>query len=159
MIVPTSDTKGAHMFRYFTVVLVLFASVALSACQKYTSGLIQGAARGDEAVVISNLRSIMLAQSAYNLSTGSCGTFGQLTDGGYLDARFKGDNPVVKEYKYTMTLTEKTPGAPGASYTCNADPERTGDRAGRHFLIDSNSNDIHVNATQPAAATDEIIKP
>jgi hypothetical protein len=159
MIVTTSETKGAHMFRCFTVVLVLLVCVALSACQKYTSGLIEGAARGDEAVVLSTLRSIMLAQSAYNQSTGSYGTFQQLTDGGYLDARFKGDNPVVKEYKYTMTVTEKTPDAVVASYTCNADPERTGDRAGRHFLIDSNSTDIHVNPTQPATATDEIIKP
>jgi len=127
MIVTTSQTKGAHMFRYFTVVLALLACVALSGCQKHTSGLIEGAARGDEAVVFSNLRSIMLAQNAHNLSTGSYGTFQQLTDGGYLDARFKGDNPVVKEYKYTMTVTEKTPDTVVASYTCNADPERTGD--------------------------------
>lgn len=72
----------------------------------------------------------------------------------------KATTPVVKEYKYTMTVTEKTPDAVVmASYTCNADPERTGDRAGRHFFIDSNSNDINVNGTQPATATDEIINP
>jgi hypothetical protein len=159
IIVTTSKTKGAHMFRYFTVVLLLLACVPLAGCQKYTSGLTQGAARSDEAVVYSNFRSIMLAQSAYHVSTGSYGTFQQLIDGGYLDARFKGDNPVVQEYKYTMTVTEKSPDEPVASFTCNADPERTGDRAGKHFFIDSNSNDVHVNATQPAIATDEIIKP
>jgi hypothetical protein len=146
------------MFRLFTLALILLACFTAFGCQKYTSGLVDSAARGDEAIVFSNLRSIMLAQSAYNLSTASYGTFPQLTDGGYLDARFKGEKPSVKGYAYTITVTEKLP-AGAASYTCTADPERTGDRGGRHFYIDSNSNDIRVNATQPATAADEIIKP
>ena len=147
------------MFRYFTLVLVFLTCLALFGCQKYTSGLIQGAARGDEAVVVSNLRSITLAQTTYNLTNGSYGTFDQLTEGGFLNAKFKGEKPVVSEYVYTMTVTPQAPGVPEASYTCNANPERTGDRAGRHFYIDSTSPDIHVNATQPASAADEIIKP
>ena len=147
------------MIRYFTVLFLSLACLGIHGCQKYSSGLVQSAARGDEAVVFSNLRSIMLAQQAYNLSSGSYGTFPELVDGGYLNANFQGEKPVVSEYEYTMTVTEKGPDAAVASYACNADPKRTGDRAGRHFYIDSNSHDIRVNPTQPATAADEIIKP
>jgi hypothetical protein len=147
------------MVRVLTFALVLVTSFSLLSCQNYTSGLVQSAGRADEAVVLSNLRAIMLAENAYNLSTGGYGTFEQLTNGGYLDARFKGERPSLNEYSYTMTVTEKSTDATTASYSCNADPERTGDRAGRHFYADSSSNLIHVNVTQPASATDEIIKP
>jgi len=147
------------MIRHFALAVVFLACAGIYGCRNQTSGLIQSAARGDEAVTFSNLRSIMLAQQAYNLSTGSYGTFQQLTEGGYLNAKFAEEKPVVSEYAYTMTVTEKTPDAPMTSYSCNADPTRTGDRGGRHLYIDSNSHDIHANATQPATAADEIIKP
>jgi hypothetical protein len=139
--------------------LIVFFLITLCGCQKYSSGLVQSAARADEAVVLSNLRSIMLAQNAYNLTNGSYGTFEQLADGGFLDARFKGERPSLSDYSYTMTVTEKSADAAMASYRCNADPERTGDRAGRHFYVDSTANVIHANPTQPASATDEIIRP
>jgi hypothetical protein len=139
--------------------LIVFLLIALCGCQKYSSGLVQTAGRADEAVVLSDLHSIMLAENAYNLSTGGYGTFEQLTSGGYLDARFKGERPSLHEYSYTLNLSEKSPSGSSTSYACNADPERTGDRAGRHFYIDSASNEIHINATRPANATDEVIKP
>ena len=147
------------MMRIFTVALVLFTSFSLLSCQNYTSGVVQTAARADEAVALSSLRSIMVAENAYNLSAGSYGTFDQLTSGGYLDARFKGERPSLNGYSYTIAVPQKSENAGTASYTCNADPERPGDRAGRHFYIESTSNDIHVNATQPASATDETLKP
>ena len=139
--------------------LIVLFFVAFAGCQQYTSGLVQTAGRADEAVVLSNLRSIILAENAYNLNNGSYGTFEQLTDGGFLDARFKGERPSLNQYSYTITIPEKSADGATASYSCNADPERTGDRAGRHFYIDSTSNNIRVNATQPASATDEILKP
>jgi Tfp pilus assembly protein PilE len=147
------------MLRSLKPVLIVLFCIALAGCQKYTSGLVQSAGRADEAVVLSNLRSIMLAENAYNLSNGSYGNFEQLTSGGFLDARFKGARPSLNQYSYTMTVTEKSADAATSSYSCNADPEPTGDRAGRHFYVDSTSNDMHVNATQSASATDEIIKP
>ena len=52
-------------------------------------------------------------------------------------------------------MTEGVPTSPAAWFTCNADPVRTGDRAGRHFYIDSNSHDIRVNATQAATVSDD----
>jgi hypothetical protein len=147
------------MLRFPKPALLVLICVALIGCQKYTSGLVQTAGRADEAVVLSNLRSIMAAENAYNLSNGSYGTFEQLTNGGFLDSRFKGSRPSLHEYSYTIAVSEKSESTGTTSYSCNADPERTGDRAGRHFYIDSTSNDIHSNATQPASATDETIKP
>jgi len=147
------------MFRTQNLTLILLLCLIFPGCQTYTSGLVKTAGRADEAVVLSNLRSIMLAQNAYNLSNGGYGTFEQLASGGFLDARFKGERPSLSQYSYTMTVTEKSADAATASYSCNADPERTGDRAGRHFYIDSTSDVIHANPTQPASATDEIIKP
>ena len=147
------------MFRTQNLTLIVLLCLIFTGCQTYTSGLVKTAGRADEAVVLSNLRSIIVAENAYNVSNGSYGTFEQLTSGGYLDARFKGDRPSLNEYSYTIAVSEKSPSTGVASFTCNADPERSGDRAGRHFYIDSTSNDIHVNPTQPASATDEIIKP
>jgi hypothetical protein len=147
------------MVRILAVALVLITSFSLLSCQSYTSGLVQTAGRADEAVVLSNLRSIMAAENAYNLSNGGYATFEQLTNGAFLDARFKGERPSLNQYSYTITIPEKSADAATPSYSCNADPERTGDRGGRHFYIDSTSNNVHVNATQPASATDEILKP
>ena len=147
------------MLRSLKPALVVLFCIAFTGCQSYTSGLVQSAGRADEAVVLSNLRSIIVAENAYNVSNGSYGTFEQLTNGGFLDSRFKGDRPSLSQYSYMITIPEKSGDAATASYTCNADPERTGDRAGRHFYVDSTSNDIHVNTTQPASATDEVIKP
>ncbi|HEY6045306.1 MAG TPA: hypothetical protein VIU65_01815 [Pyrinomonadaceae bacterium] len=147
------------MLRRFTFVLLFVACCLLFGCQNYSSGLVQSAARADEAVVFSNLRSIMKAQQAYNISTGSYGTFTQLTDGAYLDSRFKGEQPVLNEYQFTITVKDKGPDNPLGSYSVNADPARSGDRAGRHFYTDSNSSEIHVNNTQAATASDEVISP
>jgi hypothetical protein len=147
------------MLRSLKPALILLLCLIFPGCQTYTSGLVKTAGRADEAVVLSNLRSIIVAENAYNVSNDSYGTFEQLTNGGFLDARFKGDRPSINEYSYTIAVSEKSPSTGMASFTCNADPERTGDRGGRHFYVDSTSNDIHVNATQPASATDEIIKP
>ncbi len=147
------------MLRSLKPALVILLCIIFASCQKYTSGLVKTAGRADEAVVLSNLRTIIVAETAYNQSSGSYGTFEQLTNGGFLDARFKGQRPSLNEYAYTITVSEKSENTGTNSYTCNADPERTGDRSGRHFYVDSTSNDIHVNATQPASATDEIIKP
>ena len=147
------------MFPNIKLAFVIVACLILFGCQKYSSGLVQSAARSDEAVVLSTLRSIMVAENAHNLSTGNYGTFEQLTSSGYLDARFKGDKPSLNDYSYTLTVAEKSPTETASSYSCNADPDRLGDRAGRHFYIDSTSNDIHVNANQTATAADELIKP
>ena len=144
------------MLKFFLLTLTVTLGIASLSCQTYTTGLEQGLARGNEAGAITALSTIAKAQQVYALSNdGNYGSLEQLTEGGYLDARFKSSEDAVKEYVLTMT-TE--PSAPGkiASFSCTADPKNPGATAGRHFYIDSTSPLIHVNATQPATATDPI---
>jgi Tfp pilus assembly protein PilE len=147
------------MFRNLILALTFLACLTTCGCQNYSSGLVQSGARNDEAVVFSNLKSIMTAQQTYNVSNGSYGNFNQLTEGGFIGARFKGEKPILNEYVYTIAVVEKTSENAIPSYSVNADPARTGDRAGRHFYIDSTSTEIHVNHTQAATAVDETIRP
>lgn len=128
------------------------------ACQTYTSGLQQSLARAEETAALTTLRSITLAQRAYSLTnSGEYGTLKQLADGGFLDARYGGEKP-VKDYIITLDVKAKTPGAAEGSFTCNADPEKDGIRAGRHLYIDSTADGIHVNDTQPATSADKVIQ-
>lgn len=138
-------------------ILVCLASFA---CQSYTTGVQKGVTRVDETVAISALRTINTAQNTYSLShDGSYGTFEELVQGGYLDTRFNSNKPVFKDYVLTMAVTPKTAGMAEGSYRCNADPQDSGNRVGRHFYIDSASAEIHVNETQTATAADQPLHP
>ncbi len=131
--------------------LVLFLSIIAAGCQQYSKALQQGAARPDEIVIITTLRTINGAQKNYSIShDGQYGSFPQLVEGGYLDERFSSTNPVVKAYVLNMKV------APN-SYSCNADPSST-EKPAPHYYIDSTSAEIHVNTTQPATAADETIR-
>ncbi len=135
------------------VTVVLVACLTTLSCQQYTAGVQQSLARADEAVVISYLRTLSMAQQAYSVSNaGEFGTIDQLTKRGYLDGRFSMNKP-IKDYVLDLKVTRQP-----AGYTCTADPDRTGGRAGRHFFISSASGQIHVNANQQASETDEILK-
>jgi hypothetical protein len=125
--------------------------VAMStACQEYSTGLQQSVARADDTAAIAALRAIAAAERTYSITnSGEYGTLQQLRDGGFLDARFASDQP-IKDYTLTLNVTQ-------GSYKCNADPQLSGERAGRHFYIDSNSNVIYVNDTGPASASDKTL--
>lgn len=145
------------MNQRFALITFLIVIVGSSACQDYTSGLQQSVARADEAAATTTLRAISVAQRAYSITnSGEYGTLQQLADGGFLDSRYVTGKP-IKDYVLTVKVSPKAPGAAEGSFTCNADPERSGERAGRHFYIDSTSTDIHVNDTQPASATDKTM--
>ena len=134
--------------------LIVMTAMASLSCQQYSTGLQQTVARADETAVVAALRSISVAQQTYSISSGGTyATLDQLRDGGYLDVRFKAADGGVKDYALTMSTNPPGAGTP-ASFSCNADPTKTGPTAGRHFYIDSTSQAIHVNASQPASATD-----
>jgi len=138
-------------------VLLIAISFFPAGCQKYTSGLQQSVARADETGAIAALRSISVAQQAYMVSnSGEYGTLKQLVGGAFLDARMASDKP-VKDYVLTLKVTAKSADEPAGSYTCNADPDATV-TAGKHYYIDSLSNVIHVNETQPATSVDKSIE-
>ena len=138
------------------IVLALFCLCGIS-CQQNQTGVQQSLARADESVVVSALKTIIVAEQAYSVSnSGEYATLEQLTKAGHLDERFGTDKP-VRDY----VLNLKTKAASGndlASFTCTADPDRSGDRAGRHFFISSASSQIHVNAERQATEEDEIFR-
>ena len=141
------------MLRRLVLVLSLTLCFASPSCQSYTGGLQKTMAGADETAAISALHAVGVAQRTYGITNGGeYGTLQQLTDGGFLDARYGGSKP-VKDYNLTMNVIPKSSGAPEGSYTGNADPDNNGP-AGRHFYIDSTSTAIHVNASQPATAQD-----
>jgi len=139
-------------------ILIFVILVTLAGCQNYEKGLEQSVARAEETGAIALLRAIALAERTYSLTnSGEYGTLKQLADGGFLDARYAGEKP-ARDYVVTLVVTPKQPGAPEGSYVCNADPEKPGERVGRHFFVDSSSTYIHYNDTQPATASDKIVQ-
>lgn len=153
-------TKGVYrMLRFLFTGFFLIVCLATLNCQTYTTGLQQGAGRADEVAALSTLGAIARAQTAYSISNpGDYGTFEQLAAGGYLDDRFKNSKPKFYGYIFTMSVIPKSDAKDG-SYTLNVDPDPALKVSGKHFYLDSNSADIHVNASQQAGASDGIVKP
>ncbi len=144
------------MFRFFLLAVSLIICLASFSCQTYTTGVEQSVARGNETAAITALHTIATAQQTYAISNGgNYGSFEQLSEGDYLDSRFKAQDGGVKDYVLTMTTQPQASGQ-AASFSCNADPKNPGPTAGRHFYVDSTSPLIHVNATQPATAADPV---
>ena len=134
------------------------SSLALiNSCQSYTSGLQRSVVRANETAAIALLRTISIAERTYSLSNdGEYATLKQLVDSGFLDARYGGEKP-LRDYVITLKVTPKAPGAAEGSYTCNMDPDKTGEIVGRHLYIDSTTSSIHINDSQPATPTDKFI--
>lgn len=115
----------------------------------------------NEAAAIKTLRTIaeqqMLYYNAHQRS--SFGTFEAMLKETLLDTRFESATPVVDGYVYTMTVIPKST-TTQAGFAVNADPqvsEGVGATGKNHFYMDSETNTIHVNETQPATATDPPI--
>src|ERR1044072_9090729 len=115
----------------------------------------------NEAAAVKTLRSIAEQQMLYFNShqRSSFGTFEEMRKENLLDSRFDGATPVVEGYVFTMKVIPKSP-SQQAGYTINADPqvsEGVGATGKNHYYVDSDANTIHVNATQPATASDPPI--
>jgi hypothetical protein len=144
---PTNSTA-----RLVLATLFLTLGATTFGCQSHTTQIQKTQARADEASVVAALRTVGLAQQGYAVTNeGNFGTFLQLTEGGYLDARFASEHPELHGYVLNMTVEDKT-------FKCNADPNASGDLKGRHFYLDSTSTLVRVNPTHPASASDEIVK-
>ena len=115
----------------------------------------------NEAAAVKTMRSIAEQQMLYYNAhqRAAFGSFEEMLKENLLDSRFNGTSPVVDGYVYTMKIIPKsTTQQPG--YTINADPQvatGVGATGKNHYYVDSDSNVIHVNATQPATATDPPI--
>lgn len=115
----------------------------------------------NEAAAIKTLRTIaeqqMLFYNSHQRST--FGTFDEMLKENMLDKRFEGTTPVVEGYIFNLRVIPKsTTTQPG--YAVNSDPQVTegvGATGKNHFYLDSDSNTIHVNPTQPATIADPPI--
>jgi prepilin-type N-terminal cleavage/methylation domain-containing protein len=115
----------------------------------------------NEAAAIKTLRTIaeqqMLYYNAHQRT--SFGTFDEMLKENLLDTRFGGATPVVDGYVYNMRVIPKST-TQQAGFAINTDPqvsEGVGATGKNHFYLDSDTNTIHVNETQPATATDPPI--
>ena len=141
-----------------SVLIIVFFLGAFS-CQEYSEGLKQSSNRAEETSAIATLRTIAQAQTTYSITNaGNYAGFEQLSEGGLLDPRFNHTNPELHGYVFSLT-TKQALDTSQNFYSCNADPSPTSHLGGRHFYIDSKSQAIRVNATQPATEKDEILKP
>ena len=111
---------------------------------------------GNEAATLQDLKTIAAVEIQYfNTHSRTFGTFDQLIKDVNFDTRFSGNPAGADGYIFTLKVTPKTPSGP-SSYTLNADPQT--DATGKnHFYLDSDSNTIHVNSTQPATVADPPI--
>lgn len=146
------------MPRFLILILLLLGCFELLACGSYPSGLQQSTARADEALAISALHSVSLAQQAYSVTNGGrFGTFPQLVRSGNLDERFNSESPKLKGYVLKMTIVPKNAESAVDAFSVNADPAASGPQAGRHLYLDSASGLIHVNESKPATVDDPVV--
>ena len=115
----------------------------------------------NEAAAVKTLRTVAEQQMLYFNShqRRSFGNFEEMLKEGLLDTRFAGTTPVVDGYVYTMRVIPKST-TQQAGWALNADPQVTegvGATGKNHFYLDSDSNTIHVNETQPATVSDPPI--
>ena len=115
----------------------------------------------NEAAAVKSLRSIaeqqMLYFNAHQRS--SFGTFEEMRKENLLDERYDGSTPLVEGYVFTMKVIPRSTNQQ-AGYTINADPqvsEGVSATGKNHYYVDSDTNTIHVNATQPATVSDPPI--
>ena len=110
---------------------------------------------GNEAATMQDVKTIAAVQiQYYNTHARTFGTFEQMVKEQMLTSKFAGNPPSTDGYLFTLKITPKTAGAP-SSYTLNADPQ-TEASATNHFYIDSSDSSIHLNAAQPASASDPV---
>jgi prepilin-type N-terminal cleavage/methylation domain-containing protein len=115
----------------------------------------------NEAAAIKTLRTVAEQQMLYYNShqRTTFGGFDEMLKEGLLDNRFAGTTPVVEGYVFTMRVIPRST-AQQAGYTLNADPQVTegvGATGKNHYYLDSDTNTIHVNDSQPATASDPSI--
>lgn len=112
----------------------------------------------NEAAAISHLQRIATAQVTYynTKNRSGYGTFDQLSSGGYLDDKFKGDTPVVDGYIFKATIVPKSTNQP-PTWAINADPQKpTGLTAtgSQFFYLGSDAGSVRTNPERPATAED-----
>ena len=150
--------KKSHEHGFTLIELMIVIAIIGILIGAATLGWRAAVKSGNEAATLQAMKTIATVQiQYYNSHNRNFGTFEQLTKDGF-DSRFAANAPVVDGYVYTLKVNAKTSTTP-PTYTLNADPQQAeglGATGTNHFYMDNTGGEIHVNGTQPAAASDPL---
>lgn len=133
-------------------VLVCFIIIAGIVVGAATVGWRAAVRSGNAAAAIRHLKTIGFVQNQYFATHGrKYGTFDDLARESLIDARFRGETPVVDGYVYQLTISQNA--TVGSMYVVTANPLDSS--TGRnHFYVDSTSGVIRVNSFRRAGPDD-----
>lgn len=152
---PTAE-RGFSLIELMIVIAIIGILIAVG-----VTGWKAAVRAANEAAAIKTLRTIAEQQMLFYNShqRSSFGSFDEMLKENLLDTRFAGTTPVVDGYVFQMRVIPKsTSTQPG--FAINSDPQVTEGVSAtgkNHFYLDSDSNTIHVNPTQPATISDPPI--